>query len=67
VGNQPHETGLLKLDCSKAKLTLGWNPVWDVKTAVARTIDWDKAYRAGQDMRDYSLTEIEAYEKAAGC
>jgi len=36
----PHEAGLLQLDSSKARLKLGWQPVWDFETAVHRTASW---------------------------
>lgn len=40
----PHEAHLLSLDCTKANTWLGWCPVWDISTAVSRTINWYKAY-----------------------
>ena len=39
----PHETNFLKLDCSKAKAVLGWNPHWDIKIAVEKTVEFAKA------------------------
>jgi CDP-glucose 4,6-dehydratase len=38
----PHEANFLKLDCSKAKVMLGWKPQWDIKTAVEKTVEFDK-------------------------
>jgi len=38
----PHEANFLKLDCSKAKAVLGWNPKWDIKTAVEKTVEFAK-------------------------
>jgi CDP-glucose 4,6-dehydratase len=35
-----HEAAALQLNSSKAKSKLGWQPVWDVDTAIAKTIDW---------------------------
>jgi CDP-glucose 4,6-dehydratase len=32
----PHEATFLKLDCSKAKAVLGWQPRWDIHKAVER-------------------------------
>jgi len=40
--NAPHESGLLKLDCSKVRSVFGWKPVWDVRAAVRKTIEWEK-------------------------
>lgn len=39
-----HEAGLLKLDCSRARTLLGWEPVWDTETAVAKTVVWYRDY-----------------------
>jgi CDP-glucose 4,6-dehydratase len=36
----PHEANFLKLDCSKAKAVLGWNPRWDIKTAVEKVVEF---------------------------
>jgi CDP-glucose 4,6-dehydratase len=58
---QPHESGLLKLDCSKARTELGWVPTWDVKTAVEKIADWYRAYRKGVDMRKFTLKQIRQY------
>jgi CDP-glucose 4,6-dehydratase len=41
--NGPHEASFLKLDCSKAKAVLGWKPLWDIKTAVEKTVEFAKA------------------------
>jgi len=38
----PHEANFLKLDCSKAKAVLAWKPVWDIKTAVEKTVEFAK-------------------------
>ncbi|MEP7301210.1 MAG: CDP-glucose 4,6-dehydratase [Caldimonas sp.] len=37
---QPHEAGLLHLDCTKARERLGWRPVWDAATTFERTATW---------------------------
>lgn len=37
---QPHEAGLLQLDSAKAKMHLGWRPVWSLETAVHHTANW---------------------------
>lgn len=34
----PHESNLLKLDCSKIKSELGWKPKWGIEEAVDNTI-----------------------------
>lgn len=34
------ETGILRLDCTKARSQLGWRPVYDVDEAVRQTVTW---------------------------
>ncbi len=46
----PHEANFLKLDCSKIKRTFGWTPRYHVREAVAKTVEWSRAYLTGQDM-----------------
>ena len=46
----PHEAGLLKLDCSKLKETFKWRPVWDIKKAVEKTVEWYSAYLENKDI-----------------
>lgn len=47
----PHEASFLKLDCSKLKKTFGWQPKWNLDTAVEKTVEWTKCWRAGDDVR----------------
>ncbi len=56
--SQPHEAGYLKLDCSKARARLHWQPAWSPETALSRIVRWEQAWRGGADMRDYCLREI---------
>jgi CDP-glucose 4,6-dehydratase len=41
--NQPHEAGLLKLDISKVKSELDWEPKMNANSTVTMTIDWYKS------------------------
>jgi CDP-glucose 4,6-dehydratase len=41
--NTPHESNLLRLDCSKTRSVFGWNPVWNIAQAIAKTIEWEKS------------------------
>ena len=61
---QPHEDKLLCLDSTKAYNLLGWDTIYDIDTAVKRTVDWYKAFYASDvDMYEYSLEEIVEYER----
>lgn len=46
----PHEASFLKLDCSRLKKTFGWAPVWNVETAVEKTVEWACVYLAQGDV-----------------
>lgn len=61
---QPHEANLLKLDISKAKARLGWRPIWNLQTALERTLEWHQAWKSGADMAGFSLRQIHEYEAA---
>ena len=58
-GPHPHETAILRLDCSRAAEILGWRPVWDAPTTIERTIAWYRAFhehgeaRSEQDLARY--------------
>lgn len=45
----PHEDAVLRLDCEKIRAVLGWRPKWNMERAVAETVNWTKAWLAGQD------------------
>ena len=47
----PHEAGFLKLDCSRIKHAFGWRPRWNLKTAVEKTVEWEKCRLSGGDVR----------------
>jgi CDP-glucose 4,6-dehydratase len=57
----PHEAGFLKLDCTKLKTTFDWSPKWDINTAVRNVIDWTKAYKNGENVRDCMDSQIRDY------
>lgn len=60
-GPVPHEAGLLRLDCSKARAALGWRPALTLDTALDWIVDWHKQAGAGADPRDLTLGQIAAY------
>ncbi|MFZ4762143.1 MAG: CDP-glucose 4,6-dehydratase [Alphaproteobacteria bacterium] len=65
-GDSLHEAHYLKLDCSKARMQLGWQPRLDLAAALEKTIEWYKSYGQKQDMRSVSLTQINDY-MGGGC
>ena len=57
----PHEAHFLKLDCSKIKSELGWNPRWHIEKSVEKTVEWAKAWEQGVDMRAVSEEQIRVF------
>ncbi|NNJ32824.1 CDP-glucose 4,6-dehydratase [Lacrimispora defluvii] len=59
----PHEANFLKLDCSKIKTKLKWEPVWNVETAIEKIIDWSIAYLYGDNCNIIMEQQIDEYLK----
>ena len=59
---QLHEANLLKLDSSKARHQLDWQPRWRLQTALQKTLEWHEAWRNSGDMRAVSLAQINDYQ-----
>ena len=62
---QPHEANYLKLDISKARFGLGWQPRWSLSEALDRIVAWHRAWLSGTDMHAYSLEELERFAGAS--
>ena len=60
----PHEAGFLKLDCTKCKTVFGWQPKWNVRKAVEKTVEWSKVYATGGDVVACMDRQIEEIFKA---
>jgi CDP-glucose 4,6-dehydratase len=57
--DQPHEAGMLRLDCSKARTKLKWKPVWKGKDAIEETTLWYKAFY--ESSKILSLDQLNLY------
>lgn len=57
--HQPHEASLLQLDSTKAKMRLGWEPVWNHEEAISRTASWYREWLGSG--RAISLSQLAAY------
>lgn len=55
----PHEAAALRLDCSKADLELGWQPVWRLDQALARTARWYRGWHGGGEVA--SMDDLACY------
>ena len=60
-GAHPHEAYYLKLDCSKARMALGWQPKWSLEYTLSRIVRWHQAWLQYTNMFDYTRTEIYDY------
>jgi len=61
-GTHPHEASYLKLDISKARQRLAWNPRWSLQTALSHIVEWHKAWLTAADMRAVCLNQIALYQ-----
>jgi CDP-glucose 4,6-dehydratase len=62
-----HESKLLRLDCSKAKHRLGWNQKLNLNETLLWTLNWYKTFFNNSSiLRDFTLEQIENYEKLGG-
>lgn len=58
---QPHEAHYLKLDCSKAKTYLKWQPRLNIDTALTWVVQWTKAWEKGENMREFTANQIRQF------
>ncbi len=57
--DQPHETEILRLDCSKARARLAWLPVWKGVQAIETAVTWYRTfYESGEIL---SLDNLKRY------
>jgi len=66
AGTHPHEASYLKLDISKAKTRLGWQPQWNLTQTLCKTVEWYQAFTAKENMRHVTLNQIVDYSKPIG-
>jgi CDP-glucose 4,6-dehydratase len=61
---QPHEARYLKLDISKAREGLRWEPRWNLPQALESIVAWHRAWLANADMHAYCHAELERFAQA---
>lgn len=64
--NAPHEAGILRLDSTRARQRLGWQPRLTLREALGLTAAWYRAHAAGADMLRFSQRQIAAYTHRPG-
>jgi CDP-glucose 4,6-dehydratase len=61
-GDSPPEAGWLRLDCSQARTSLGWTPMWNLERGLTATVDWHRRLQRGGSARELCSQQIEIYE-----
>lgn len=61
TGHHPHEANYLKLDCSKAKSRLHWQPRWRLAYTLEKITEWVRHYQTGQNISNICLHQICEY------
>jgi CDP-glucose 4,6-dehydratase len=64
LARHPHESRYLKLDCSKARALLGWQPKLDLRTALEWVVEWYRAFQQAENMRALTEKQIARFEQA---
>lgn len=59
----PHEANYLKLDCTKARTLLNWQPRLNLSTTLEWIVNWYQHFRNNDDMRELTIQEIARFEK----
>jgi CDP-glucose 4,6-dehydratase len=62
-GEHPHEAHYLKLDISKARSQLQWQPALRLPQALRLIVDWTQQHHMGADMRAVTLAQIQHYQQ----
>lgn len=57
----PHEANYLKLDISKVKKHLQWEPCWSLGTALEKIVVWHQSWLAGANMQTRCIEQINQY------
>ena len=63
----PHEANYLKLDCSKARQLLKWQPQLNLDSALEWVTHWYQEYHRGGDLRGLTEAQIAEYQKRLEC
>ena len=62
TGEHPHEASYLKLDISKARQHLNWQPQLTLSQALGLVVEWSKAQHAGDNVRTSTFNQIATYQ-----
>jgi CDP-glucose 4,6-dehydratase len=62
VVSSVHEDHVLRLDASKARVEIGWQPRLQMEAALEWTIAWYRAWKKGDNMGEFTRKQILDYE-----
>ncbi len=60
--DNPHESTFLKLDCSKAKRLLKWEPKLNLEQTLSSIVEWHKVFSFGGNIKEQCIKEINEYK-----
>ena len=55
------EAHYLKLDISKARNLLNWQPRWNLELAIKQVVSWHDRWADGENMKTFTIAQIEEY------
>jgi CDP-glucose 4,6-dehydratase len=58
-----HESNVLRLDASKARVELGWKPRLGTQAALEWTMAWYRAWNQGDNMGEFTRKQIVEYQE----
>ena len=61
--NAEYEAENLSLNSDKARTLLSWRPILGISEAVTLIIEWHLAFQGGQDMKQFTQSQIKKYLK----
>jgi nucleoside-diphosphate-sugar epimerase len=59
--SQLSETRELRLNADKAKVQLGWSPIWNCRRSLEQTSKWYREFYEGFDSDALSAADLEVY------
>jgi CDP-glucose 4,6-dehydratase len=62
-GKHLHEANYLKLDISKARTLLGWQPRWKIERAMENIVSWVRCFQRSGNAGDISRMQIDKYQR----
>ncbi len=58
----PHESQLLRLDISRARHGLGWEPLWSIDDTLEKVAEWHRGWLSNVDIESLCIRQIDAYQ-----